>query len=183
MACNISAGRALNCRDISAGISKVYFADFGTLGALTISSEEVTALAGTPTFFQYDVKGAGNSLDQVINSSVDNGTTFTEQTVNLVLPKQSKEDLVQLKLLSVSRPHIVVSTYAGEAFLVGMEHGCSLVTGNISTGVAMGDLSGYTLQFQSMEVSAAPFLEGSTTSNAFAGSGFSGVTVTQGTNS
>ena len=87
MACTLTTGRELPCKDSVGGIKAVYLADYGTLGALTVdASGELTAIAGTPTLFQFDVKG-NSSLEQTINSSRENGTTFYEQTLNLTLTK------------------------------------------------------------------------------------------------
>jgi hypothetical protein len=50
MQCGISTGRLLACKDNVGGIRNIYFADYGTLGALTITDGEITAIAGTPIF-------------------------------------------------------------------------------------------------------------------------------------
>ena len=38
MACNLSAGRAVPCKDVVGGIQKVFFVDFGGLGSINIHS-------------------------------------------------------------------------------------------------------------------------------------------------
>ena len=68
MACSLTTGRKVPCKSAVGGIKTIYFADYGTLGAATITSGEITALAGTPTWFQFDVKG-NSSLETAINSS------------------------------------------------------------------------------------------------------------------
>ena len=50
-----------------------------------------------------------------------------------------------------NRPHIFVEDYNGNFFLIGAVHGCDLNAGTISSGAAMGDLSGYTLTFTGQE--------------------------------
>ena len=62
MACTLTTGRKLPCKSGVGGLKTVYFADYGTLGAATITGGEVTALAGTPALFQFDIKG-NSSLD------------------------------------------------------------------------------------------------------------------------
>ena len=51
---------------------------------------------------QYDLKGT-NSLETAVNSSRENGTTFYESTLTLTLPKLTKEDHKELKLMAYGR--------------------------------------------------------------------------------
>ena len=50
MACSLTTGRKVPCKSAVGGIKTIYFADYGTLGAATIVSGEITALAGTPVW-------------------------------------------------------------------------------------------------------------------------------------
>ena len=86
MACNISLGRALPCKDATGGIQAVYFLNYSNL-AVTASANDVITGLGTVTAYQYQVKGANNNLQDNINSSRDNGTTFFEQVVNVQFTK------------------------------------------------------------------------------------------------
>ena len=46
MAClTLSSGRALPCQKGTGGLKSVYFADFGTLGTVTKSGSEITAIS------------------------------------------------------------------------------------------------------------------------------------------
>ena len=68
MACDLTLGRKVPCKDIIGGIVRCWFVDFGDLGAITESNDEITDLAGTFTAYQYDLQGT-NNLDQSLNSS------------------------------------------------------------------------------------------------------------------
>ena len=70
---------------------RAWFVDFGDLGTVTKTADEITDLSGTFTCYQYDLKGT-NSFETAITSSRENGTTFFEETLTLTLPKLSKED-------------------------------------------------------------------------------------------
>ena len=83
MACSLTTGRQLPCKESVGGLSKVYFADYGTLGTATIAAGNISALSGTPSFFEYDLKGATSSLTTNIISSRDTGTTVYESTLEL----------------------------------------------------------------------------------------------------
>ncbi len=182
MACDLSLGRKEPCKDVVGGIRAVYFTDFGDLGTVTETNDEITDLSGTFTAFKYEVKG-NSSFEQNITSSRENGTTFFEQTLNLTLHKLSKEDNKELKLLAYGRPHVAVEDYNGNVFLMGLQHGADVSGGTIVTGAAMGDLSGYTLSLSAMEVKPANFVASPTSADPYAGMSSATVTVTVGTNS
>ena len=157
MACLLTSGRALPCKSSVGGLKAVYFADYGTLGDATIVAGEITAVAGTPDFFKYDIKGS-SSLETAITSSRENGTTFYTQTLNLTLTTLDKATQEEIKLLAAARPHVAIEDYNGNFFMVGLEHGAEVTGGTIVSGAAMGDLSGFTLTLEAMETSPAFFV-------------------------
>src|SRR5210317_1932173 len=182
MACDLTRGRKEPCKDIVGGLKAIYFTDFGDLGTVTKTDDEITDLSGTFTAFKYELKG-NSSFEQTVNASRENGTVFYEQTLNLTLKKLSKEDNKELKLLAFGRPHVAVEDYNGHVFVMGLEHGAEVTGGSISTGAAMGDLSGYTLTLSASELKPANFVSAPTAADPFDGMISATVTVTEGTNS
>ena len=183
MACDLTQGRKVPCKDVVGGINRVWFVDFGDLGTLTIGADdELTNATGTFSAYEYDVKGA-NSLEQNFNVSRENGTTFFEQVLNLTLTKLSKEDNKELKLIAYGRPHIFVEDYNGNVLLVGAYHGAEVTGGTAVTGSSMGDLSGYTLSLTGSEKLMANFVDGATAADPFAGLASATATIVVGTNS
>jgi len=183
MACDLTQGRKVPCKDVVGGINRVWFVDFGDLGTLTIGADdELTNATGTFSAYEYDVKGA-NSLEQNFNVSRENGTTFFEQVLNLTLTKLSKEDNKELKLIAYGRPHIFVEDYNGNVFLVGAYHGAEVTGGTAVTGSSMGDLSGYTLSLTGSEKLMANFVDGATAADPFVGLASATATIVVGTNS
>jgi hypothetical protein len=179
MACNITTGRQLPCKDATGGIQAVYFLNYNQVGfAPTSSADDVITGLGSVTAYKYAVKGANNNLQNNINSSRDNGTTFFEQVVNVQLTKLDATSSKELKLLAYGRPQIVVHTYEGDAFVCGINNGMELTAGSLQTGTAMGDLYGYTATFTGQEQLYSQFISGSTVSNPFAG--ITGVSVNTG---
>ena len=158
MACTLATGRALPCKDSVGGIKAVWFADYGTLGTLTVDGTdgELTAISGTPDLFRYDVKG-NSSFEQTINASRENGTSFYTQTLNLTLTKLDLETRFELIDVVRARPHVFVEDYNGNYFLLGAVHGAEVTGGTIVTGAAMGDLSGFTLTMTAEETLPAYF--------------------------
>ena len=182
MACDLTKGRKEPCKDVVGGLNAIYFIDYGDLGTVTETDDEITDLSGTFTAYKYELKG-NSSFEQTITASRENGTTFFEQTLNLTLKKLSKEDHKEIKLLAYGRPHVAVEDYNGNVFIMGLEHGADVSGGTIVTGAAMGDLSGYTLTLSGMEVKHANFVSSPTAADPFAGMSSATATITEGTNS
>ena len=182
MACDLTQGRKVPCKDVIGGIVRAWFVDFGDLGTITKVDDEITDLSGTFTCFQYDLKGT-NSLETAITSSRENGTTFFEETLTLTLPKLSKEDNKELKLMAYGRPDIAVEDRNGNFMLCGLEHGMDVTGGSIATGQNFGDRSGYSLTLTGQELEPSNFISGGTSADPFAGMSSATVTVTVGTNS
>ena len=182
MACDLTLGRKEPCKDVVGGLKAVYFTDFGDYGTVTQTNDEITDMSGTFTAYKYELKG-NSSFEQTITSSRENGTTFFEQTLNLTLKKLSKEDNKELKLMAYGRPHVAIEDYNGNVFVMGLEHGAEVTGGTISTGAAMGDLSGYTLTLSAQELKPANFVASPTSADPFDGMASATVTITEGTNS
>ena len=157
MACLLNTGRKVPCKDSVGGIKAAYFADYDTLGELTIVSGEVTAFGGTPDFFKFDVKG-NSSLEQTITSSRENGTAFYEQTLNLTLTKLDLATQQEIIEIVKARPHVIIEDYNGNYLLIGAVNGADCSGGTIVTGAAMGDLSGFTLTMAGQEKLPAYFV-------------------------
>ena len=173
--CDLSLGRLEVCKDSVGGLKNVYFVNYGELGAITYDvtdSDVIDAVAGTPSAYKYELKGA-STFTQNINSSRENGTTFFEQVLELTFKKLTVKDHKELKLMAYGRPNVIVEDNNGNFFLAGLEHGMDVTGGTIVTGGAMGDLSGYTLTLTGMEKVPANFL-GDTLANV-------GFTVVSGT--
>ena len=181
MACDLTTGRKVPCKDVVGGLVRAWFVDFGLLGTVTESADQITDINGTFTAYQYDLHGA-NSFEQTINSSRENGTTFFEQSITLQFPKLSKEDNAELKLMAFGRPHICIEDRNGNFMQFGLVHGCEVTGGTIVSGTAFGDLSGYTLTFTAQEAKPANFIQSGTSADPYAG--MSGtITIQTGTNS
>tara|TARA_A100001201_G_scaffold93646_1_gene81419 strand:+ start:1407 stop:1961 length:555 start_codon:yes stop_codon:yes gene_type:complete len=172
MSCSISRGRQEVCKDSVGGLQGVYFINFesgsfSNTGDSSTTYGEITSLSGSTAYF-YELKGT-SAYTETVNSSRENGTTFYSQETTLNLKKLTNEMTTQLKLLAAGRPQIIVWTNAGDALLVGEQHGADLTAGTIQTGGALGDLYGYSLTFTAEEKGPARFISGSSADAAFDG--------------
>ena len=157
MSCNLTSGRTVPCKNKSGSIKTVYFADYGTLGTVTESAGLVSAFSGTPSFFEFDVRGTSN-LDTTVTSSRENGTTFYTQSLTLQLQYYDRATSEQIKLLAVGRPHIVVVDADDNYLMVGKVNGAELTTGNFTVGANMGDFNGFNLTFEALETAPPSFV-------------------------
>tara|TARA_R110000803_G_scaffold69326_1_gene131639 strand:+ start:10490 stop:11032 length:543 start_codon:yes stop_codon:yes gene_type:complete len=153
MACELANGRLEVCKDAVGGIDAIYFINYGDYAYptdITQTDDVIDAVANVTSLYKYELKGT-NSFEQVFNTSRDNGTSFVEQTLSVVLKKQDASTHKSVKLLAYGRPHVIVKNRNNQFFLAGLEHGMELTTAAVANGTAMGDLVGYTLTFVGTE--------------------------------
>lgn len=176
MGCTLTAGRSEPCKEQVGGLDRIYFINFDgeSTGlydaAITwdntgsyIAGDAIASFTGTPTAYEYEIKGA-SSFTQNINSDRATGTTFFEQVLEVTLKKLTEEDHKELLLLVKARPQVLIKDNNGNYFLAGFEHGMDVTGGTVVTGTEMGDLSGYTLTLTGMERVMAPFVADGTSS-------------------
>jgi len=153
MACELANGRLEVCKDAVGGIDAIYFVNYGDYAYptdITQTDDVIDAVANVTSLYKYELKGT-NSFEQNVTSSRENGTTFVEQTLSVVLKKQDATTHKSVKLLAYGRPHVIVKNRNNQFFLAGLEHGMELTTAAVANGTAMGDLNGYTLTFVGTE--------------------------------
>jgi hypothetical protein len=160
MSCDITRGRLEQCKNSVGGLKAVYFVNFGTMGAVTYDmtdTDVITAVAGTPDAFKYDLKGE-STYEETITSDRNAGTTFFTQALTLNLKKLTKKDHKELKLLAWGRLVVLVEDNNGNVFVAGLTRGMDVTGGTITTGAALGDMSGYTLTLEGQEPTPANWL-------------------------
>ena len=161
MACDITLGRILPCKDSVGGLDSVYFINNGDATGYTYDvtdTDLIATVTGTPTAFKWDLKGT-STFEQTINSSIETGTSFFEQTLTLNFNKLDIATHKQLKLLVYNQPTVIVKDNNGSFFLAGLQFGMDVTGGTIVTGGAMGDMSGYTLTLVGREKVPANFID------------------------
>ena len=159
MACELTKGRGLDCKDIMAGVRNIYFAQHADL-TVTHAAGSVSQIAGaggySAGYYKYQIPKGQASMTETINASVENGTLFYDGAVNLKLHKLTVNDRNEIKLLAQNRLIVFVELYqttAGknDVWAFGVENGCELTAGTANSGAAFGDMNGYDLTFSSSE--------------------------------
>lgn len=159
MACELTKGRNIGCRDSVGGVKAIYLAQHSELTAYVAASGEVTDfdLGGSDDIYKYLLKRGTAGVTETINASSENGTIFYSPSVNIKLHKLTKEDQNQIKLLAQQRLIIFVElnelNSGGKNIILatGLDNGMELSAGQALTGVALGDMNGYDLTFESQE--------------------------------
>jgi len=154
MACDLTSGRTTPCKNSRGGLKTIYLADKGTINP-TFFGKQITSLAGV--WFKYDLVGTKNTYTDLSVSNRVTRTRFSDQTLNVVLPKLDKNSSTQLDRVLAGDPHIVIEDHNNNYFLMGIDNGCD-TTVTMQTGGARGDLSGYTVIFKAFERLSANFL-------------------------
>ncbi len=179
MACNLTKGYSVDCKDSIGGLKAVYLckeycsnmrdaATFDGTDVLTMDAggfaswiDSAGAAISTPTVFRYLLRPGASNLNTTVNSSSENGTTFFTQTLSLTLPKLSTGQTNEIKLICQGRSQVYVEDNNGNMFLIGMDSGCEATGGTVVTGAARGDMSGYTLTLVGEELDPMIWLNAS----------------------
>lgn len=158
MACALTQGYTLDCRDSLGGITEVYFIESGNVSSITEASGVVTAIVkGTGKVFRkYELVPGTSALTENITASVQNGTVFYAQELSIVLNKLQANTRNEILLLAQNNLKAVVGDNNGKYWYLGKVHSLQLTGGSGATGTAQGDRSGYTLTFTGSEGALAP---------------------------
>ncbi len=171
MSCDIIGGRTEQCKDAVSGLHAIYLVNYGDLDFPSLNqygtsdnTDQIVAVQSDGlsfSIYKFELKGA-NSFEQTINSSRENGTTFFEQSLTVQLKRQDVKSTKNIKLISYGRPRIIIHARGDQFFLMGLDQGCDVTAGTISSGSALGDFNGYSLTFTGMEELPANFINATT---------------------
>tara|TARA_R100000231_G_scaffold7090_3_gene10102 strand:+ start:5783 stop:6388 length:606 start_codon:yes stop_codon:yes gene_type:complete len=166
MACNLTRGLLVDCKDQIGGLKKIFFtqsycsdirasATFNGTNALQMDTAGFTNWdiygGSTVNVFQYDLRPNLSSMTVNVNSDPATGTTFFEQTLSITLQKLSVAQTNELKLISYNRSQVFVLDNNDNVFLLGMDNGCDVSGGTAVSGAAKGDMTGFTLELRAEE--------------------------------
>jgi len=175
MACDITSGFTLGCRDNTGGLKNIYILS-GSIDSTSGTTGLIDTITGDGVLYKFELTRQTGDFTEAINANIENGTIFYEQTVNAPFHKIQSSTRNQVRVLA-KNPDIkmVVETNNGSEdgvgtfFLLGQTRGLSLSGGQGQTGTAFGDLNGYTLTFTGQEPEPASELSGSNLTGVLSG--------------
>jgi hypothetical protein len=151
MSCALTAGYTLACKDSVGGLKKIYIDNFEDVSYGSETSGVISTATGG--FFEFELPMNTAQFTETVTSSIENGTTFYQTELTIVLPKLTATLRNELKLMAQAKLALIAVDRNGTQWVLGLENGVYLTTGTSATGTAMGDLNGMTLTFTSMEKS------------------------------
>ena len=158
MACALTQGYTLDCRDSLGGITEVYFIAFQDVSSTTEASGVITAMtkAAGKRFYKYELTKGTSILTENINSNVQNGTLYYTPEMTIILNKLQASTRNEILLLAKNLLLAVAKDNNGKYWYLGKTRGLDLTAGSATSGTADADRSGYTLTFAGSEPSLAP---------------------------
>lgn len=167
MACAISGGYAIDCRDAVGGNTEVYIIDFNDVTAVAEASGLVTGItkASGKRFYKFEIpQSTAEGTDNVVGNT-QNGTLFFNHQLTMPLNKRDAATRNLVLVLAKARVLVVTKELSGRWTMYGREAGLWLTEGAGTSGVAGGDRNGYNLTFAGeqrepvLEVSSAVGLD------------------------
>ena len=172
--CAVTAAVGISCKDSIGGLRNIYVVDnyyenIEETDTVTGTSFLVTdfgmpswrnAAGNVPTtitVYRYALKPNLSSLTITTNADATNGTTFYTQSLSVTLQKLDPATAYQLRLLAYGRSQIFVQDNNDNIMLLGYNNGVDVTGGTAITGVAKGDLAGFTVEAQGEE--RAPYMQ------------------------
>lgn len=164
MACALTQGFGLDCREGIGGLKEVYIIELANISEITESSGIVSAItkATGKRFWKYSlVRETSNATENIVGNE-QNGTIYYDQQVQIIINKRQAS--VRNEILLLAKNFLTVvgvenqlnSSGQPRAFLYGKTQGLQLLTGTSETGTAWADRNGYTLPFAGKEPELAP---------------------------
>lgn len=165
MACILTAGRALACKEFSGGVKEVMFMgsdvfnDFIAAITLDGTNDNITAVAGSAGAFdayRYELKpGAGNTFVETIEANDEGGIAYNQE-LNISLNGLTNTYRKELITLARNRRLLVIVRDSNNSlWLMGYDNGAEVVGGSHDRGAALSDFYGSKLTFRAMTVKPA----------------------------
>jgi hypothetical protein len=160
MACAVTSGYTLDCKDAVGGLKNIYFAN-GLVSAATITSSVsggVSLVSGV-SFYKYELMPqAADSFTEEITSAPANGTIFYTQTLVANFAKMSQAQRAKWLVIAQARLLTIIEKKDGTFWLLGQVNGMEVSAGSHTSGAAMGDFNGVQLTLTGMEALPAQAL-------------------------
>lgn len=152
MACVISSGYSLGCRDSVGGVEYIAISSYNDATTYTLGTASViTGISPTASFYKFEQYTEQASVTQEGQFNNETGTTHYVQTVTITLEKMDSATREQFLALTQARVRIIAKTQNGKYFLFGKVNGGRASAGTSGPGKAFGDLAGFTLTFELKE--------------------------------
>ena len=165
MACALTQGYNLDCRNSVAGIKEVHIIEFDNVSTVTSAAGVITGItkATGKKFWKYSLIKQTGSAEEAIQANEENGTVHVQQTVKFPTNKLQAAVRNEIMLLSQNRLMIAVIDNNGVGWLYGQTNAMLLNSGSKAmTGTKFGDRNGYEFDFVGFEPVLAQSIDATT---------------------
>jgi hypothetical protein len=153
MACNLTSGYSLGCRDSLGGIQRVFIGtwDADTVYGLTGPCDTINTISPTASFYTFEQELETASFIQNGQYSTENGTSFYEQVLEITLQKLDACNRDQIKILGQGVWRVIILDQRGTYWLMGKQNPVRVTAATPQLGKAFGDLNGAVITFTGKE--------------------------------
>ena len=157
MACELTTGVSVGCKDSAGGIKEMYFANKSNVSAITQDGDgQVTAITNSGSWYKYNPRNATSTFMDNPRANRTNGTSYFEQGATLILTKMEQSKRNEIILLAKANMLVIVKDQNDRYWLLGQDNGIEMADSEAGAGTELEDMNGYTLQFEGKEPEAAP---------------------------
>jgi hypothetical protein len=158
MACALTQGYTLDCKDSLGGLKSVLFIESENVSVDTETDGVITdiQLAVGKYFYKYELVKETSMFMETVTASIQNGTIFYAQELTIVLNKLQANTRNEILLLAKNNLVAIVEDKNGKYWYLGQNGGLDITGGTAGSGTAAGDRSGYELTFSGQEKELAP---------------------------
>ena len=153
MACNLTQGRIIDCRNSTGGVEEILIANFDDITITSVAAGVLTGLtqAAATSFYRYSLEKENGSLIETQTGSLENGTNFYDSVLDFNTKNLSASENEELTLLDQAQLFVIVKDMNEKYWTVGAYYAADKLTGTAVTGAAFGDHNGYTYSITSKE--------------------------------
>lgn len=151
MACALTQGRSIDCRDGFSGIEQVLISEWSDIG-YTEANGIITAMTQTAkNFYIYELEKNNGSLIETHTGSLEGGGNMYDSVLEFSSFKITAAESEEINLLDKSRLFIIVKDFNGTYWSMGATRAADKLSGTSVTGAAAGEMNGYTYVFTASE--------------------------------
>jgi hypothetical protein len=153
MACLLTSGYTLGCRDNIGGIQEVFIGEWNDTMTYTLGVDSIigTFSGATVSFytFQQEIETASFTENGVF--SIENGTSFYEDTLTITLHKLEAALRNKILILGQGKWRVIIKDQRGKYWLMGYQNPVRVSASTPGVGKAYGDLNGAVITFMGKE--------------------------------
>lgn len=158
MACLLTSGYTLGCRDNIGGIQEIYIGEYnGDSLTYVLGQDSIigTFSGATVSFYTFEQEIETGSYTENGVFSTENGTAFYEHTLTITLHKLDAALRNKILLLGQGKWRIIVKSQTGSYYLMGYQNPVRVTAATPGLGKAYGDLNGAVITFMGKEPAPA----------------------------